>query len=57
MSEESDENNSLKNEMEVFKINLIHDITPSSFCRIFMLKLFAYGLFTARLHDKNSTRF
>ena len=48
---ESDENNSLRNEMEVFKANLIHDITPSSFADIYAQTI-AYGLFAARLHDE-----
>nr|MBL0708816.1 N-6 DNA methylase [Sulfurimonas sp.] len=48
---DSDENNSLKNEMEVFKATLIHDISPSSFADIYAQTI-AYGLFTARLHDK-----
>ncbi len=47
---ESDANNSLRNEMEVFKANLIHDITPSSFADIYAQTI-AYGLFAARLHD------
>jgi hypothetical protein len=49
--EESDENNSLRNEMQVFKANLIHDITAQSFADIYAQTI-AYGLFTARLHDK-----
>ncbi len=48
---DSDENNSLRNEMEVFKATLIHDITPQSFADIYAQTI-AYGLFTARLHDK-----
>ena len=47
---ESEANNSLRNEMEVFKANLIHDITPSSFADIYAQTI-AYGLFAARLHD------
>lgn len=48
--EESDENNSLRNQLQVFKTNLIHDITPSSFADIYAQTI-AYGLFAARLHD------
>lgn len=48
---QSDANNSLRNEMEVFKANLIHDITPQSFADIYAQTI-AYGLFAARLHDK-----
>lgn len=47
---DDDENNSLRNEMEVFKRTLIHDITPQSFADIYAQTI-AYGLFTARLHD------
>ncbi|RLA78114.1 MAG: DNA methyltransferase [Epsilonproteobacteria bacterium] len=53
---ESDENNSLRNEMEVFKSTLIHDITPQSFADIYAQTI-AYGLFTARLHDKTLENF
>jgi len=53
---DSDENNSLKNEMEVFKTTLIHDITPQSFADIYAQTI-AYGLFTARLHDKTLENF
>jgi predicted helicase len=49
--DESDANNSLKEQMEVFKRNIIHDITPQSFADIYAQTI-AYGLFTARLHDK-----
>ena len=48
--EESLENNSLKEQMEAFKRNIIHDITPKSFADIYAQTI-AYGLFTARLHD------
>lgn len=48
--EESDANNSLRNEMKIFKANLIHDITPSSFADIYAQTI-AYGMFAARLHD------
>jgi predicted helicase len=48
--EQSDANNSLRNQLEVFKTNLIHDITPQSFADIYAQTI-AYGLFAARLHD------
>jgi len=48
---QSDENNSLRNEMNIFKTTLIHDITAASFADIYAQTI-AYGLFTARLHDK-----
>ena len=49
--EETDANNSLRNQLEVFKANLIHDITAESFADIYAQTI-AYGLFAARLHDK-----
>jgi len=48
--EETDANNSLRNQLEVFKANLIHDITAESFADIYAQTI-AYGLFAARLHD------
>ena len=48
--EESDANNSLRGQLEVFKASLIHDITPSSFADIYAQTI-AYGMFAARLHD------
>mgnify|MGYP002629543255 CR=1 FL=1 len=55
-----DENNdadmSLKNQMEVFKANLIHDITPSQFADVYAQTI-AYGMFAARLHDKTLENF
>lgn len=48
--EQSDANNSLRNQLEVFKANLIHDITAESFADIYAQTI-AYGLFAARLHD------
>lgn len=49
--EETDANNSLRNQLQVFKATLIHDITPSSFADIYAQTI-AYGLFAARLHDE-----
>lgn len=48
--EENEANNSLRNQLEVFKANLIHDMTPQSFADIYAQTI-AYGLFAARLHD------
>ncbi len=48
--EETEANNSLRNQLEVFKANLIHDITAESFADIYAQTI-AYGLFAARLHD------
>ncbi len=49
--EQSEANNSLRGQLEVFKETLIHDITPQSFADIYAQTI-AYGMFTARLHDK-----
>lgn len=54
--EQTDENNSLRNQLEVFKANLIHDITAESFADIYAQTI-AYGLFAARLHDKTLETF
>ena len=54
--EENEANNSLKNQLTVFKKNLIHDLTAQSFADIYAQTI-AYGLFTARLHDNNLTTF
>ena len=55
-----DENNeadmSLVNQMEIFKANLIHDITPSQFADVYAQTI-AYGMFAARLHDKTLENF
>lgn len=48
--EENEANNSLRNQLEVFKANLIHDMTAESFADIYAQTI-AYGLFAARLHD------
>ncbi|MGE4444649.1 MAG: type ISP restriction/modification enzyme [Candidatus Altimarinota bacterium] len=48
--EQSDANNSLRDQLEIFKISLIHDITPQSFADIYAQTI-AYGMFAARLHD------
>ena len=48
--DESDANNSLKEQLEIFKATLIHDITPQSFADIYAQTI-AYGMFAARLHD------
>lgn len=55
-NEESEENNSLKEQMQIFKQNIIHDITPQSFADIYAQTI-AYGMFTARLHDKTLQNF
>jgi len=54
--EESDANNSLRGQLEVFKASLIHDITASSFADIYAQTI-AYGMFAARLHDTSLENF
>lgn len=54
--EQSEANNSLRGQLEVFKQTLIHDITPQSFADIYAQTI-AYGMFTARLHDKTLQNF
>lgn len=48
--EESDANTELKQQLEVSKKMLIHDIDPKQFADIYAQTL-AYGMFAARLHD------
>lgn len=47
---ESNEDSSLKAQMEAFKEILIHDITPKGFADVYAQTI-AYGMFAARLHD------
>ncbi|MGJ0332170.1 N-6 DNA methylase [Aliarcobacter cryaerophilus] len=54
--DESDANNSLREQLEVFKATLIHDITPESFADIYAQTI-AYGMFAARLHDDTMNTF
>ena len=54
--DESDANNSLREQLEVFKATLIHDITPESFADIYAQTI-AYGMFAARLHDETMNTF
>ena len=49
--EESQQNSSLKEQMNAFKQILIHDITPKGFADIYAQTI-AYGMFAARLHDE-----
>ena len=53
---EDDANNSLRDQLEVFKANLIHDMTAESFADIYAQTI-AYGLFAARLHDMTLENF
>src|SRR5574344_1816576 len=54
--DESDANNSIREQLEVFKATLIHDITPESFADIYAQTI-AYGMFAARLHDDTMDTF
>lgn len=54
--DENEANNSLRNQLEIFKTSLIHDITPQSFADIYAQTI-AYGMFAARLHDTTLENF
>ncbi len=49
--EETQENTSLKEQYDTFKLLLIHDLKPKEFSDIYAQTL-AYGMFAARLNDK-----
>ena len=48
--EETDEDSTLKAQMQAFKEILIHDITPKGFADVYAQTI-AYGMFAARSHD------
>lgn len=48
--ENSQEDSTLKDQMNAFKTILIHDITPKGFADVYAQTI-AYGLFAARYHD------
>lgn len=48
--ENSDDNSDLRDQFNIFKSVLIHDLTPKGFADIYAQTL-AYGMFAARLHD------
>jgi predicted helicase len=50
------ENSTLKDQMNVFKQILIHDITPKEFADVYAQTI-AYGMFAARLNDPTLTTF
>lgn len=54
--DENEANNSLREQLEIFKASLIHDITPQSFADIYAQTI-AYGMFAARLHDTSLENF
>lgn len=49
--QDTSENSSLHDQFEAFKIVLVHDMTEEQFADVYAQTV-AYGLFTARLHDK-----
>lgn len=56
-TDEDNQNNSeLQQQYDTFKEILIHDLTPQGFADIYAQTL-AYGMFAARLHDKNLDTF
>ena len=54
--EVSEENSTLREQMQAFKDILIHDIDAKSFADIYAQTI-AYGMFAARLHDKSLDTF
>jgi predicted helicase len=52
----TEENSSLKDQMNAFKEILIHDITPKAFADVYAQTI-AYGMFAARLHDTSLDSF
>lgn len=52
----SDEDTSLKEQMEAFRTILIHDIDEKGFSDLYAQTI-AYGMFSARLHDHSSHTF
>ncbi len=54
--EETQENSSIKEQMNAFKEVLINDIKPKEFADIYAQTI-AYGMFSARLHDQSLLTF
>lgn len=52
----TEENTSLREQMEAFRSILIHDIDPKGFSDLYAQTI-AYGMFAARLHDPSSKTF
>ena len=55
-SEAHEGNNTLKNQLNVFKKHLIHDMSTAEFSDIYAQTV-AYGMFAARLHDLTPATF
>lgn len=54
--EQSQANTDLRQQLEAFKVILIHDITPKAFADLYSQTI-AYGMFAARLHDPSPETF
>ena len=54
--EHTQADDSLKDQYEAFKSNLIHDLSEQDFADVYAQTI-AYGLFAARLHDENLETF
>lgn len=54
--EQSQANTDLRQQLEAFKVILIHDITPKAFADLYAQTI-AYGMFAARLHDPSPDSF
>lgn len=52
----SEKESSLKDQLKAFQTVLVHDMTPEQFADVYAQTI-AYGLFTARLHDKTREDF
>ncbi|MCW5898977.1 MAG: N-6 DNA methylase [Flavobacteriales bacterium] len=54
--EASQANTDLRQQLDAFKVILIHDITPKAFADLYAQTI-AYGMFAARLHDPSPDSF
>lgn len=54
--ETNQEDSTLKEQLNAFKVILIHDITAKEFADVYAQTI-AYGMFAARLHDENLNTF
>jgi len=54
--EQNSENSTLKDQMDAFKLILIHDITAEGFADVYAQTI-TYGMFAARLHDPTLATF
>lgn len=56
VKDESESENTLKDQLEAFKAVLVHDMDEAQFADVYAQTI-AYGLFTARLHDETPKNF